>query len=76
MPGRRLDEVADEPEQRRLAAAGRPDERDELALADGQVDRFERGDGRVAGPNTLLDARDLDDRGHLLGRHSAPSTGR
>ena len=33
-PGRRLDEVADDPQQRRLAAARRPDQRDELARLD------------------------------------------
>ena len=34
-----LVDAADEIEQRRLAAAGRPGERDEIAAVDGQVDR-------------------------------------
>ena len=34
----RLDEVGDDPQQRRLAAARRADQRDELARRDGQVD--------------------------------------
>jgi hypothetical protein len=38
----RLDEVGDDPQQRRLPAAGRPDQRDELAGADGEVDAGER----------------------------------
>ena len=41
-PGRR-DEVADHPEQRRLAAARRPDERDELAPGDVEIDALEGG---------------------------------
>ena len=39
---RRLDEVADDAEKRRLAAAGRSDQRDELALLDLEVDALQR----------------------------------
>src|SRR5262249_53535315 len=35
---RRLDEIADHTQQRRLAAAGRPDQRHELARLEAQVD--------------------------------------
>jgi hypothetical protein len=37
-------EAGDEPEGRRLAAAGRAEEREELAVAHGQVDRVDRDD--------------------------------
>ncbi|OLT20716.1 hypothetical protein BJF78_09070 [Pseudonocardia sp. CNS-139] len=49
-------QVGDQPQQRRLPAPGRPDERDELARADGQVDAGERV--HVAEP--LLDAGEGD----------------
>ena len=42
LAGRRLDQVADDPEERRLAAAGRADQRDELSGLDLEVDRIER----------------------------------
>ena len=57
----RLGQVADEPQQGRLAAAGRTDERDELALADRQVDRFERRHRGVARAEDLADPGRLDD---------------
>ena len=38
LAGGRLDQVADDPQQRRLAAARRPDQRDELARLDLEVD--------------------------------------
>src|SRR5262245_58997181 len=40
--GRRLDEVADDAEQRRFAATRRADQRDELALLDLEIDVLER----------------------------------
>ena len=40
---RRLDEVGDHAEQRRLAAAGRPDQGDELARLELEVDLLQRG---------------------------------
>src|SRR4051794_6619033 len=40
--GARLDEIADDAQERRLPAARRPDERDELALLDLEVDVLER----------------------------------
>ena len=61
--GGRLDEVADHAEERRLAAPGRADQRDELAGLDLEVDLLERGD--VAARERLRDVLDLDDR--LLG---------
>ena len=56
--GRRLDEVGDQPQQRRLAAPRRPDQADELAGRDGEVDVDERVDlaGR-AGVEHLAGAR-------------------
>ena len=58
----------DDAQQRRLAAAGRPDERDELAPADVQVDVLERH-GRLAALDgeRLLDAR----QSHRAGRGDA-----
>src|SRR4029079_2380912 len=56
----RLDQVADDAQERRLAAPGRPDQRDELALLDLEVDVLER-DG--AALELLRDAVDRDD-GH------------
>src|SRR5207237_9117409 len=56
------DEVADDAQERRLAAAGRPDQRDGLARVDLDVDPGERGRAAV---EALRDARDLD-RGRLL----------
>ena len=58
----RLDEVADDAQERRLAAARRADERHELAGRDVEVDA-RQGDGRplVARAEHLVDAADLDD---------------
>src|SRR5581483_8891011 len=55
---RRLDQVADDAEQCRLAAPRRADQRDELAGADVHVDAFERGH---AAAERFADAGDLDD---------------
>src|SRR5438034_3972909 len=41
--GGRLGQVADDPKERRLAATGRADERDELARLDVEVDPVQRG---------------------------------
>ena len=49
---RRRHQVADHAQQRRLAAAGRPDQRDELAGPDVEVDVLERGDVRRAGTSS------------------------
>ncbi len=75
-------QVADEAEQRRLAAARRPDERDELARGDGQVDVDEclHAAGALGAPlEDLRDAGDLDDRSRLrctFKRHVAAASGR
>src|SRR5258705_2123281 len=62
-PGGRPIEGPDDMEQGRLAGPGRPDERDELAHVDRQVDVPEGGDGRRA--RILLgDAAELDRRAH------------
>src|SRR5262249_43383851 len=58
--GRGLDEVADDAEECRLAAAAGADQRDELALLDRQVDALQR-DGLALG-ELLRDAGELDDR--------------
>ena len=53
----RLGQVADDAQQRRLAAAGRADQRDELARRDRQVDALERRRDRlVAAGEDLVDA--------------------
>ena len=57
---RRLDEVADDAQERRLPAAGRADERDELAAAHLEVDVLERGDAAL--PERLRDPARGDDR--------------
>ena len=44
-PGGRLEERGDDPQERRLAGAVGPDEADDLAAIDGQVDVAERLDG-------------------------------
>ena len=44
LAGRRLDQVGDQAQQRRLAAARRPDQRDELATVHGEVDVDQRVD--------------------------------
>ena len=72
LAGGRRGEVADDPQQGGLAAARRPDERDELAGPDRQVDAGQRLDGTSPLPargEDLGDARDLDDgRGVRAGR--------
>ena len=55
----RLDDVADDAQQRRLAAPRRPDQRDELAALDLEVDALERSDTALA--EDLRDAPERDD---------------
>ncbi len=64
-PGRGLLEAGDHPHRRRLAAAGRAEHREELALPDGQVDAGDRGDDLPVRVVLLGDTREFD--GHLLG---------
>ena len=71
---RRLDDVADDAQQRRLPAARRSDQRDELATLDLEVDALERRDTALA--EDLRDAADRRrpsrQRSHqLLRRHGA-----
>lgn len=47
--GCRLFEIGDDPQERRLAAAGRADEGDEIALLDGEVHAGQRRDGAIGG---------------------------
>ena len=64
-PRRRLHEVADDPQQRRLPASRRPDQRDELARRDLEVDVLQRGDARAEGLREPLDRDDaLGRAGH------------
>ena len=57
-PRARLDQVADDAEERRLAAARRADERDELPRRDLEIDVLER---RHAGAKGLREPLDRDD---------------
>src|SRR5688572_9134697 len=59
LPGRYLFEPCDHPQERRLAAARRPDENDELAVADREADVV---DGLEAVPVDLRHPVDLDRR--------------
>ena len=56
--GRRRHEARDEIERGRLAAAGRPEQRQELALVDREVERIHRAHG----PVVARAAAELDDR--------------
>src|SRR4029434_3047327 len=58
-PARRLDQVANDPEQRRLAAARRSDQGDELTGLDRQLDVLQRDD--VSALEALRQLVDLDD---------------
>ena len=58
---RRLDDVSDDPQQRGLSAAGWPDQRDELAAIDLEVDPLECGDSAALAED-LREALDRDDR--------------
>jgi hypothetical protein len=60
LPAGRRGEAAEDAQQRGLAAPGGPDERDDLVVAELEVERAEGGDGVVAGPEALLDRRELD----------------
>src|SRR5712692_2201574 len=65
---RRLDEAADDPEERGLAAAARTDERDELVLADRERDLADRFDRGVLRLERLRDAVDDDVSSRVAGR--------
>ena len=67
---RRPLEAEHEPEQRRLAAAVRPGDRDELAGRDGERDVLEHGD---SGPVVERDVGELDDTAWLTSCIRAPS---
>ena len=69
-------EVGDEPHQRRLAAPGRPDERDELALADRQVDvrRARAPRPPSTGTSSPTPRTDVAASGHVaVGHHAGAS---
>src|SRR5207244_10596344 len=68
------DEPAEHAEQRRLAAAGRADERAELAGADGQRDVAQRLDRAGAGQIALADMLDRDEIAHVSWRISRAMT--
>src|SRR5262249_54863616 len=65
---RRLGEATDHAQERGLAAAGRAEQREELAAADGEVDGIKRRDEAEA----LGEACDADDR---LAHAATPSMG-
>ena len=60
LPGVGLVEAGDEPQRGRLAAAARPEQRDELARAEREVDALEGGHGAEGAPQLL----ELDVGGH------------
>src|SRR5690349_5800771 len=63
---------ADRPQRRRLAGAVRAEQRDHLALADGEVDPVQRADLPVRGGEVL----DLEQRGHAgVPRYAASTAG-
>src|SRR5579872_5160394 len=59
---RRAVERAEELQQRRLAGARRPDDRDDLRVVDRQVDACERGNRRLAALERARDAAELVER--------------
>ena len=81
LAGARLGQVTDQPQQRGLAAAGRTDQRDELARLEGQVDPLQRRHRRRTGAERLAHPADLDhgpavrsDRSALRARDAAHSS--
>ena len=56
------DQTADDVEERRLAAAGRPDDRHELALCDGERNAVDRQQRVFSGTKALDDVGDRQDR--------------
>ena len=60
VPRRRLLEIGDHPQERRLAAARWPDERDELALVDVQFDVTQRHHVAVIGMKGKAETLGLD----------------
>ena len=56
----RIVEAGDQPQQRGLAAAGRPKQREELVFADGDGDIVESGDLALACAKDLADAANVD----------------
>ena len=75
--GGRCHEVADDPQQGRLAAARRADQRDELPAPDLEVDALERGRGRRVAGEDLVDALDPDDRSRpIVPAHPSAAPGR
>jgi hypothetical protein len=65
--GRRV-ETAEDVHERRLARAGRPDDRDELALGDIDADAAQRADGHLADLVGLDEVADLDERRQFVAR--------
>ena len=57
-------ETGDDPQQRRLAGAARPEDDAELALLDGQGQPLQGGDAAVRGGIDPEDILDLDEGGH------------
>ena len=64
LAGGRVDDAADDVDQRRLAGAVRPEQREDLAAADLEVDAFERLEARGIGLDQIDDG---DDRLHAAG---------
>ena len=68
----RVVEAGDQPKQRGLAAARRPQQREELVLADRHRHAVERGEGVLADPENLAHATNVDGAPIRLIRHTLP----
>src|SRR6185437_49967 len=73
-PARLRDETGDDVEQRALAAAARPDQRDELAFADPERYVLQRDERLVSEPVSLGKLLDLDRDAGLPDRSGRTAT--
>lgn len=65
-PGARPFQPVDEPQQRRLAGAGLPDDAEHAAAPDAQVERMQRHGGRIARAVTLRHSFECDQTGSFV----------
>ena len=74
-PLRLLIEAGENAQQGRLAAAARPDDAQEFARRDAQIDVVERDQGGGAVAVNLVEMRDFDRRAAPLDTHTVSSSG-